>query len=66
MPTTIRYVGDLPVEGPKLDGEATKRQKEVADFVLAAYAETGTLTGVKVCEAVSRFEQYALGHVEKD
>ena len=66
MAITIKYVDGLPVEGPELDEEATRRREELTEMILKAYEETGSFSSPKICEAVSAFDAYAKDHIKKD
>ncbi|MBQ2770601.1 MAG: hypothetical protein IJF41_05140 [Clostridia bacterium] len=66
MPINIKYVNGLPVEGPELDEEATRRREELTELVMREYEEKGSFSSPKVCEAVAAFEAYAKGHIKED
>ena len=66
MPMKLSYINGVPVEGPELDEEATKRRDELTELVLAEYEACGTTATKKVSEAVREFENYAIDHVLKD
>jgi len=66
LPITIKYVDGLPVEGPELDEEATRRRQELTELVLQEYEKTGSFSSPKICEAVSAFDAYAKGHLKED
>lgn len=66
MAIKLSYVNGLPVEGPELDEEATKRREALSELVFAEYEANGTMATKKVCEAVASFEAYAKDHIILD
>lgn len=66
MAFQLKYVDGLPVEGPILDEEALREQEKLTELVLQEYAQSGTLSSQRVCEAVAGFEEYAKNHIKAD
>jgi len=64
MTTKITYIGDMPVEQQELDVHGKEARSRLNDLVLTEYEQTGTLTSVRLCEAVEAFETYAAQHIQ--
>ncbi len=63
MKTNVRTLDGLPIEGPVLDDEGQRRQRELSELVIKEYEESGTLTGNTLNEQVTAYETDIAGHV---
>ena len=63
MKTNVRTLDGLPIEGPVLDEEGKRRQRELSELVVKEYEESGTLTGNTLNEQVTAYETDIAGHV---
>ena len=63
MKTKVRTLDGLPIEGPVLDEEGKRRQRELSELVVKEYEESGTLTGNTLNEQVTAYETDIAGHV---
>ena len=63
MKTKVRKLDGLPIEGPMLDEEGLRRQKELADLAVREYESSGKLTGKMLNEKVIAYETDIADHV---
>lgn len=63
MKTKVRTFDGLSIEGPVLDDEGQRRQKELSELVVKEYEESGKLTGASLKEKVIAYETEIAGHV---
>lgn len=63
MKTKVRTLDGLPIEGPVLDEEGKRRQRELSELVVKEYEESGTLTGNTLNEQVTAYETDIAEHV---
>ena len=63
MQTKVRNLDGVPIEEPVLDETGRRKQQELAEKVLDAYEETGTLTGNALREEVEKYQSEIARHV---
>ncbi len=56
----------LPIEGPVLDDEGQRRQKELSELAFQEYEESGRLTGSTLNEKVTAYETDVGGYVSDE
>ena len=61
----IRMVGDMIVELPRLDRKGEEARRELNKLAYKTYEETGTIGGLKLCEAEAAFNEMAKDHLLK-
>jgi hypothetical protein len=66
MKTKVRKLDGLPIEGPVLDDEGQRRQKELSELAFQEYEESGRLTGSTLNEKVTAYETDVGGYVSDE
>ncbi|HRX57465.1 MAG TPA: hypothetical protein P5075_01715 [Eubacteriales bacterium] len=66
MKIKVRKLDGLPIEGPDLDDEGLRKQRELSEMAFQEYEESGKLTGSTLNEKVTAYETDIGGHVADD
>lgn len=66
MKTKVRKLDGLPIEGPALDDEGRRKQRELSELAFKEYEESGKLTGGTLNEKITAYETDIGGHVADD
>ena len=63
MGTTIRQLGQMQIEQSELDEDGRRAQEQINQLAMREYEQTGTLSSVRLCEAVTEYERKIAAHV---
>lgn len=63
MGTTIRQLGQMQIEQRELDEDGRRAQEQINQLAMREYEQTGTLSSVRLCEAVTEYERKIAAHV---